>query len=174
MGKTRLIAVIVAFLIVAILAVLLLPGDEVQPVQTEEEEALVTVAAARTEIPAFTVITEEMVYLKEVPETAVHENYLSSTEDVIGRRSLVTMVTDEVIMLNHIIDPDDPENRLSYKIENGMRAMTVSVDDTSGVCDLIRVGDYVDVIVAVQDVEKEEREEREEREEQEEYEGRSC
>lgn len=155
MGKTRLLAVIVAFLIVAILAVLLLPGEEARPAEKEEEEPMVFVAAARMEIPAYTFITEEMVYLKEVPESSVHANDMRSVEDVVGRRSLVTMVSDEVIMLNHIIDPDDPANRLAYKIEPGMRAMTVAVDDTSGVCDQIRAGDHVDVIVEVQDVERE-------------------
>ena len=156
MGKTRLIAVIVAFLIVAILAVLLLPGKDAQPEQKQTEETLVTVAAARMEIPAYTVITEEMVYLKEVPERSVHENDLDSVENVVGRRSLVTIAMDEVIMRNHIIDPDAPENRLAYQIKSGMRAMTVPVDDASGVCSQIRAGDCVDVIVAVQDVEKEE------------------
>ena len=156
MGKTRLLAIIVAFLIVAILAVLLLPGNDTQTEQPKEEEALVTVAAARTEIPAYTVITAEMIYLKEVPESSVHENDLDSAESAIGCRSLVTIAADEVIMQNHIIAPDAPENRTAYRIESGMRAVTVSVDDVSGICDQIRAGDHVDVVVAVQGEEKEE------------------
>ena len=163
MGKTRLLAVIVAFLIVAILAVLLLPGQEPQPEPKKEEEPTVSVVAARMEIPAYETITEEMVYLMEVPESSVHENDLSSMEDVIGYRSLVSIVTDEVIMSNHVISPDDPANRLSFIIPSGMRAMTVAVDDTTGLCNQIRAGDFVDVIVAVKDIVREEEEEKDDR-----------
>lgn len=154
MGKTRLFAVIVAFLIVAILAVLLLPGGDAQPVQEEKSEKLTAVVAARVDIPAFTVITADMVFMKDVPESSVHTNYISSLDDVIGKKSLVAMVSNEVIMLNHIIDLDAPQNRLACNISSGMRAVTVPVDDISGVCDQIRAGDHVDVIVAVQDVRK--------------------
>ena len=150
MGKTRLLAVIVAILIVVILAVLLLPGREAEPVQKEEKEPMVEIVAARAEIPAYTFITEEMVYLKEVPESSVHINDLKTLEEVIGKRSLVTIVVDEPVMRNHIIDPDAPENRLAYNIEEGMRAMTIAVDDTAGVCSQIRAGDFVDIIASVQ------------------------
>ena len=162
MGKTRILAIIAAFLIVAILAVLLLPGNDARTEQAQEEEPMVMVAAARTEIPAFDFITAEMVYLKEVPESSVHANDLNSLESIIGCRSLVTIAPDEVIMSNHIIDADAPENRLACRIGDGMRAATVSVDDVSGICDQIRAGDRVDVIVAVQDEEKEEKKETEE------------
>lgn len=154
MGKTRLLAVIVAILIVVILGVLLLPGREAEPVQKEEEEPMVEIVAARAEIPAYTFITEEMVYLKEVPESTVHVNDLKTLEEAVGKRSLVTIVVDEPVMLNHIIDPNAPENRLAYNIEEGMRAASVSVDDVSGVCNQIRAGDCVDLTVVFQDLKK--------------------
>lgn len=157
MGKTRLFAVIVALLIVAVLAVLLLPDSEAgMEKSAPEKETLVTVVAAGMEIPAYTLITEDMLRLVELPEGSIHENSVFDPAEVAGFRTLVPMAPGEVILSNHIFDPEAPENRLAYKIGEGMRAMTLPVDDTTGVCDLIRAGDRVDVLVAVQDVEKEE------------------
>lgn len=152
MKKTRLAAVAAAALIVLILGILLLPGSTAENTQVEVREARVEVAAAAAEIPAYSVITAEMVTLTELPESAVRENHLLTMEEAVGKRSLADMVPGEPILSNHIMDQDDPENRLAFKdLEKGLRAMSLPVTDVTGVCSLVRVGDRVDVILVTRD-----------------------
>lgn len=157
MKKTRFAAVIVAFLIVALLALLLLPGQQTEgSAPQEKKEETVQVVSAAAEIPAYTLITEEMLCMEDLPVSALHECDMLDINEVIGKRSLVNMTVGETVMSNHIIDPSDPENRLAFNIPEGMRAMTVAVDDTTGVCNLMKAGDWVDLVVVCGDLKEEE------------------
>ena len=155
MKKTRFAAVIVAFLIVALLALLLIPGQQTASEPQVKKEENVAVVSAAVEIPAYTIITEKMLCMEEIPSSAVHPADMLVIEEVVGKRSLVDMTVGETIMQNHILDPDDPENRLAFQINEGMRAMTVAVDDTTGVCNLIKAGDWVDLVVVCGDLKEE-------------------
>lgn len=152
MKKTRLMAFAVAFLIVVLLGLLILPGEGEKEIPVEKKEETVSVIQAAADIPAFTILTEKMLVSAEKPKSAVHEKDVLLPENAVGKRTLVEIVAGETLMSNHILDPDDPENRLAYLLEDGMRAVSVPVDDSTGVCNQLRAGDRVDVLITAASV----------------------
>ena len=54
-------------------------------------------------------------------------------------------------MSNHLLSEGDTAGGLASLLEEGMRAMSVRVDEVSGVSNLLRVGNRVDVITILTD-----------------------
>lgn len=103
-------------------------------------------------VPVGTRITEEMVTLKPLSSDAVLADAYRDTGDVVGQVTRVPLVAGEQVIPTKvtatgaaIADMENPP--LAYVIPEGMRAVSIQVDDTIGVSGLIRPGDYVDVIL---------------------------
>jgi pilus assembly protein CpaB len=83
------------------------------------------------------------------PTDTVPDGAFSSVQDLVkdGRRLVLSpFVRDEPIVASKISAPNARAS-LSTVIEEGMRAVTVSVDDVRGVAGFIYPGDYVDVVL---------------------------
>ena len=143
MKKTRMIAILLAVIVMIILAMILLPKTDKDEAEAEPTEKLVTAAV---DIPAYTVITEEMLTYEEYPVSKVHPSAEKKAEDVVGATALGNISAQEVILSNHILQAEDVSPQLSLDIEKGMCAATLSVDTVTGISNLLRVGDFVDVV----------------------------
>jgi len=109
------------------------------------EVRTVPVVIAIADIPARTAITEEMVNVIQIPETGIIGTPLSTTEEVIGKFS------KDVIYLNQQIHPnaisEEINNDMSAKLTGNNRAMTITVNNDTGVDGFLKPGDFVDVIL---------------------------
>lgn len=105
----------------------------------------VSVVVAKDDIPSRTKITSEMLSVVEVVENGIVGEYLSETSTVIGQYATEIIYSGQQIHPNMIAE--SIENDLSMKITGNNRAMTITVGGDSGVNGLIKVGDYVDVIL---------------------------
>lgn len=149
MKKTRMIAILLSVIVMIILAMVLLPQTGSMDAEIEATEKVVVAAK---EIPAYSVITAEMLTYEEYPESKVHPSALKTIEDAVGTTALNNISAREVLLSNHILKAEDISPKLSLDIKKGMRAATLRVDSVTGVSNLLRVGDFVDVVAVFENI----------------------
>lgn len=125
--------------------------------QEEKKIEMTGVVVAATEIPAFTPITKDMIKIAQYPAAYVHQDAARKAEDVIGKQANGTIAPGETIFTTVIGELEDIGESLSYKIPDGMRAMTVNLSTDSGVGGFITEGDFVDVLVYISTPEEEDK-----------------
>lgn len=107
------------------------------------------VVVAAGEIKSRTKITGEMLRICEIPQEYIHPNALHEKKEVIGAITTVDLMEGETILQQKIVKQGDVKHGLSFIVPQGKRAVTVPVDDVSGIAGLIRPGDSVDVAAVV-------------------------
>jgi len=107
----------------------------------------VGVVVAAMDIPVNTNISKEMLTVRNIPEAYAHPQALGSVEQVVGQTSKVQIIKDEQVLASKLASKDQTGNRFAYHIPANQRAMTVKVDEVSGVAGLPTVGDKVDVLL---------------------------
>ena len=136
---------LIAFLIALIGAVSLflymknLEGPKVVEVKTTN------IVIAKADIPARTLITDEMLQVVAVPEQGVIGTPFKTTEEIVGKYARESIYINQQIHPNSIVEAITDE--LSLKIQGNNRAMTINVNGSTGVNGLIKPGDFVDIIL---------------------------
>lgn len=111
-----------------------------------EEKKMVDVIIAKTNITPGQVIKEEMLEAKKMPAQFVHPLAYSSPKNLLGRMVKEKIVAGEVILKNRVFAMGADSSRLSLLIPPGQRAVTVAVNDVSGVAGMLQPGDCVDIL----------------------------
>jgi len=142
MKKVYIAAAVLAVLTGALLYVWLGNVEKSSEVEIQYE----TVIVAAQDIPAYTVITSDMLTSAQVPLGTAHEYAAISASAVVGLTTESDILTGEQILTKKLKVMGESSSGLSYVVPSGMRAVTIAVDDISGVNGLIRIGDYVDVV----------------------------
>ncbi|NIT03840.1 Flp pilus assembly protein CpaB [Candidatus Saccharibacteria bacterium] len=150
-----------AVIVVAILAVAIavvasvalynyLKGKEAEV--REAKEAVVTerIVVAAQEIPIGTPVEARQVKLADWPKVNVPMGAFSSIEAVTGRVALQTLMEGDVITEPKLRPTEGPPGVMTYKIPTGHRAMTVAVDQVSGVAGFITPGSMVDIVLTTE------------------------
>ena len=109
---------------------------------------LVPVYVAAQEIPARTKLDPSMFTTRDVPETAIHQDAITDIEQLSGSYTRERLVSGEQVMASRLVFAQS-ESALSYKVSPNHRAVTVPVNNVSGVAGFILPGDYVDCIVTI-------------------------
>ncbi len=104
---------------------------------------------ARQDIAPNTVLTAEMLELKEADLQEGELDYFERVEDAVGRVASSDIFSGERITRRRTTEKDEHYS-LASKIEKGMRAVTISVDQAAGLSWNLRVGDRVDVNYALE------------------------
>ncbi|WP_028263751.1 Flp pilus assembly protein CpaB [Atopobium fossor] len=148
--QLRTIAAVSAVLIIVLVAYLLVFSRRPQS-GTKEDESIRTVVVVKSSVPAYTQIKSDMLEEKKVPATEQNANAVKSIKDAEGSYALVAMVPGEPVLKNHISSPDQNGmgSGLGIKLAEGTRAMTLKVDDVSGIAGLLKVGNHVDIMFAI-------------------------
>ena len=107
------------------------------------------VAVAAIDVPAKSRVSGEMVEMKKVPVEHIHPLSIRKKEGAVGAITVVPLIKGEQVLKNRITQQAEVKNGLSYLIPVGKRALTVAVDEVSGIAGLIRPGDHVDVAATV-------------------------
>jgi pilus assembly protein CpaB len=134
--------------IVAFVGILLLLQSPAAPNGTTTVPTDAPVVVAKADIPLSTRIRADQVEIKRVPLAAVSAGAFADVSQVIGQvaRQPVTaggQITGTTLTggtSGAILDVDTPA---------GLRAISVRVDQTSGVGTIIKAGDYVDAIIGL-------------------------
>jgi pilus assembly protein CpaB len=142
MKKVRILALILAIITGVLLYRYL---DSVsEPVVVEIEKSNVVVAIA--DIPANIPITTEMIKLTQLPEESVHILAVKDINEVIGKVSSSVIIQGEQILSSKLITPGVGNGTLAYKINEGMRAITVGVNNLTGLSNMIIPDNRVDIV----------------------------
>lgn len=117
---------------------------------TEQPQGeMMTVVVAVQDIKGGTEITADMLEEKEVPKDAATAGTYSKADTVVGQLANGDIFKGEQIVKNRVGSADEiTYDRLSKKLEPGYRAITVVVNDSTGVGCFIKAGDKVDMMLS--------------------------
>lgn len=104
-------------------------------------------------IPAHVQVTQEMVEIKEMPAEAIHDQAVTSLEEIVGATTKTELFPDEQIFRERMV-LQETDTELSYRIPETMRAITIPITEVSGIAGYISQGDRVDLL-AVYSLERE-------------------
>lgn len=129
------------------------------------EVELTYVLIAKSDIPIGTFITEENLDWQAWPDDVMSDNYLIQgefdEETLLGSVSRQPIVAGEPMVMGRVVSPGE-RGFLAAVLKPGYRAVSISVDETSGIGGFVFPGDRVDLILShtIQDSELENRSER--------------
>lgn len=151
MKKIRLIAASIAAVVVIVICVIGLNHGGDGGGKTSSDGATVSVVVATTDIPAYSLMSADMLTVAEVPQGAVPAGSVAFTnvDEVVGSISLSPIVSGETILSNHLRGQESAT--VTPNIDENMRAVSIGVTDITGVSNLIRVGNKVDVYFIADD-----------------------
>jgi pilus assembly protein CpaB len=147
--KPAVIIGIIAIAIAVVASVSLynyLKGQEEEMLKQVGTEKVMTAVGY---IPVGSIIDNSMVQPVEWPSKNLPEGTFSSSEQVVGRRTLEKFVLNEPILQAKLIPPEGMPGFLVYKIPEGHRAITVGVDQVAGVAGFVTPGNMVDVVLTI-------------------------
>jgi len=107
------------------------------------------VLVAAQDIPANTAIASKMMEVKSFPTEFRNGKEIIDIKDAVGKVSLITINKGQVIITNQLIKPGDTGEGLAYAVPEGYRAMSVPIDEVSGVGGMLQGGDRVDIIAEI-------------------------
>ncbi len=144
MRMTRRLAIGIAFVcatLAALLILFFLRGLEhrATPIEAAKNVELVT---PLHDITAGIIIRSDMLGLMERPADDVPAGAVRSVSQIVGQAGLVDLPAGQPITSAQVQSP----TQLSYRVPEGMRAVTVAIDPVVGVAGFLEPGDRVDVI----------------------------
>lgn len=104
------------------------------------------VVVAIEKIPKSTIITPEMIAIKQVPVESIHELANSNPDKIIGRITLESIEANEPILSIRLVDSSQNNNSLSFSVPQNYRALTIKTDEVTGVAGYVDIGDRVDLV----------------------------
>jgi len=110
------------------------------------------VVVAASTIPENVIITEAMLTITSLSTDAVHGDAANTFEELVGFLSKSEIIAGEQILKSRVVT-ELTSSSLAARIPEGMRAMTISSNEISGVAGFIGVGDSVDILVSYTGVE---------------------
>lgn len=106
-----------------------------------------SVVVAREPIPVRTPIKREALTYREVPAAYIHPDAYRKIEDVIGKAATAAILPGEQILKSRTATVGEASEDLALALNPGERAVSVAINEVSGVSGLLKVGDRVDVAV---------------------------
>lgn len=121
--------------------------EQATPLMAAEPRKVKVVLAARS-MPIGAVITEQDVKVVSWPGEAAPSGYITSSADAIGR-GIITPVAENEPLLAAKVSTKEAGGGLPIIIKEGMRAMSVRVDEVIGVAGFVLPGTHVDVLLTL-------------------------
>ncbi len=146
MAKKKLL--IAAFIVGAFAALLvyLYHQQQEKKVETFMADQVEVIKAAR-DIPAGTPLTEDKVTSEKVPRRFLPPNPIQKSEfDIYAGTPVASHIEEGAMILTSDFAVSEVSSNLSSKIPPGERAMSIPVDNISGISGLLRPGDRVDIL----------------------------
>lgn len=119
----------------------------VEKKMTEGEMQEVVIVAE--DIAPNTLLTKEMLITKKLAVDYIHPQALQKKDEAIGSITLISLVEGEQLLKSKVVSKKDTTKGLAYLIPQGKRAISIAVDEVSGVAGLLTPGDRVDVAAVV-------------------------
>lgn len=144
-GKLIVLFALIPGLLAAVMAYMYI-NNAAKPKLAEGKS--VPVVAAKSTIPPRTRITPDLVYVKEMPEAAVHPRAARDTAGVVGLVTKYEILEGEPVIMDRLYGENERAG-LASSIPRDRRAVTVPVNEVAGVAGFVKPGDRVDVVATV-------------------------
>ena len=142
MKKVKILALIVAVITAVLLYRFLNIVSEPVIVEVAKSNVIIASADIAADIP----ITSDMIKMTEFPDESIHALAVKDVNEVVGKISSSEIIAGEQILSSKLINPEEGNGTLAYKVESGMRAITVAVSNTTGLSNMIIPDNRVDII----------------------------
>ena len=119
-----------------------------EPTPLEAATPSQTIVVATRDLPAGSIVRREDVEAVEWPGLALPEGFATQAGDVVGR-GLIVEVRENEPMLDWKLAEKEAGGGLPITIPEGMRAVSVEVDEVIGVAGFVQPGTRVDVLATV-------------------------
>ena len=106
------------------------------------------VVVAKEDIAEMQTVYDTMVEAVEKPSDFVEPDAAITMEEVVGQVAAIPIKKGQQIVKNKLLTPG-PETGIAQQIAPTKRAVTIPVDETRAVAKLVRPGDRVDVLAAL-------------------------
>lgn len=138
-----LLAVIVFIVIYSVLSSLL--GGKEEKKEEVAVNDLVPVIEASVDIKPRTIITDDMINATSVPQNLVPQGALTDKLAVVGKPASVAIMAGDMITTRKL--NQSGATGFNGLIPKGMRAISFSVNDVTGVAGFAKPGDKVDILL---------------------------
>ena len=124
--------------------------DAIQEARGSTDKQTVSAVRARIDIDSYQKITEEMVELVETADDAFAPSFqrFSSIEEVVGQVT-AKAIPQNAPVLKNMLAPEGTLPGMRGLVKEGYRAVSVRIDEVTGVAYQLHPGDWVDVIVVM-------------------------
>ncbi|WP_422460595.1 Flp pilus assembly protein CpaB [Endozoicomonas sp. ALB115] len=120
----------------------LLGQPQPQPVASADTTQVVVITE---DIAAWEALTAEHLKTVQIPTELLPKQALTKAGPAAGQYAQVDLFAGEILLAGRI-SPKIPSALLANRLETGMRAMTVRINDVSGVAGFVQPGSRVEVI----------------------------
>ncbi len=111
----------------------------------------VQVAVATQDIPAKTALSSQMFAMESVPSKYINPDAIVDPNEISGKLTKSPVYAGEQILSGRLSGKGDLSEGMAFIVPAGERALTISVNEVSGLAGLIKPGDRVDVLVTFED-----------------------
>jgi pilus assembly protein CpaB len=115
----------------------------------ENRPSMAPVLLAKSDIPAGSEINLENIELKTVPVDMIPPQAITSLEKISGMSTIASIAKGEPLSLNKLSIQQIKSPSLAMVTPVGKRAVSVGVENIGSLINMIKPGDYVDVISIV-------------------------
>jgi pilus assembly protein CpaB len=120
-------------------------------VTVEPEIEHVTVYAAARTIPARTRISSTDIKQVSIAKELLNANAVTDPGEITGKYTLQSIMEGELFRSERLANEDSIY--LSYVLPEGTRAVSMNISEQTNVANLVRPGDFVDVVASFQEEE---------------------
>lgn len=121
--------------------------DQEKPEQVIEKVEVLVVR--ETLEPRKKILEEQLTWLA-LEKGSVPEGIATKLEDVVGLYTRDTLYANEPIRLERLVL--DPNIEITMRLKPGFRAMSIGMTLEAGVSNLVKVGDYIDLLVFLPEI----------------------
>jgi pilus assembly protein CpaB len=107
-----------------------------------------TVLVAKVDIAEMQTIDDSLVMLEERPSNFIEPSPVYDIDSAIGQVAATPIKKGEQILTTKLLQPG-PDTGISLQVAPSKRAVTIPIDEVRGIAKLIRPGDRVDIVAAI-------------------------
>ncbi|MEY4617251.1 MAG: Flp pilus assembly protein CpaB [Pseudomonadota bacterium] len=123
-------------------------SQEKQQEYDKKYGAMKRVVVASRDIAEMETIDDTMLDIRAVPEDYIGPASASDLDTVVGQVAAAPLKKGEQILTTKLLTPG-PDTGIALQVSPGKRAVTVPVDEVRGIAKLVRPGDRIDLVAAL-------------------------
>ena len=122
--------------------------EKVEPTKINVDiPRVTTVVVAKADIAPRLIIQSGMVQVKEIPSDTVPNGAITTLSEVVGHPAKITILAGDVITKRKLHESDEQAGFVG-SIPPDCRAISINVNNVTGVSGFAKPGDYVDLLLA--------------------------